>query len=298
MGFTPHFGSRGWFRMDSEKEDVSETNVAVDNVEMFEETIADLKQNKARSKTVFTKARRRLLVLIQENITVEKIDEECEQLEMLMEELLEVTGRLSAKYKLEKDSKSNDKLSSEIEQIEIEFTDAQNRAQRIRDELRNREVYCKFVEQLNKEQPVLVDKEIDSLSMQSQSKINSLSMQSNPKVIEKGEKSQSPICENIEQQPRSLRSQVEDLESFSQANTSTQWKVSEPSRVTSTMMPQYMVNHHPVVLDAANPGNRNSQSNLLVGNNAIPNVSNSTLISQDMWKQLKRVSVPIYLHRR
>ena len=79
---------------------------------------------------------------------------------MLMEELLEVTGRLSAKYKLEKDSKSNDKLSSEIEQIEVEFTDSQNRAQRIRDELRNREVYCKFVEQLNKEQPVLVDKEI------------------------------------------------------------------------------------------------------------------------------------------
>ena len=71
MGFTPHFGSRGWFRMDSEK-DVSERNVVVDNVEMFEETIADLKQNKARSKTVFTKARRCLLVLIQENITVEK----------------------------------------------------------------------------------------------------------------------------------------------------------------------------------------------------------------------------------
>ena len=55
-----------------------------------------------------------------------------------------------------------------------------------------------------------------------------------------------------------------------------------------------MVNHHPVVLDAANPGNRNSQSNLLVGNNAIPNVSNSTLIGQDMWKQLKRVSVPTF----
>ena len=153
--------------MDSEKEDVSETNVIVDNVEMFEESIADLKQNKSRSKTVFTKARRCLLVLIQENINVEKIDEECKQLKMLMEELSEVTGRLSAKYKLEKYSKSNDKLSSEIEQIEIEFTDAQNRAQRIHDELRKREMYSKFVEQLNKEQPVLLDKEIDGLSMQS-----------------------------------------------------------------------------------------------------------------------------------
>ena len=70
---------------------------------MFEETIADLKQNKARSKTVFTKARMHLLVLLQENITIERLDEECEQLEMLMEELFSVTDRLSAKYKLEKE---------------------------------------------------------------------------------------------------------------------------------------------------------------------------------------------------
>ena len=66
--------------MESEKEYVSETNFVVDNVEMFEETTADLKQNKARTKTVFTKARRCLLVLIQENITVEKIDKECEHM--------------------------------------------------------------------------------------------------------------------------------------------------------------------------------------------------------------------------
>ena len=81
-------------------------------------------------------------MLIQENIITEKIDEE---LEMPMEELLKVTGRLSAKYKLEKGGKSNDKLSSEIEQIKIEFTDAHNYAQRIGDELRNKEMCSKFV---------------------------------------------------------------------------------------------------------------------------------------------------------
>ena len=37
------------------------------------------------------------------------------------------------------------------------------------------------------------------------------------------------------------------------------------------------------------------QLNLLVGNNAIPNVSNHTLISQDMCKQLKRVSVLTFM---
>ena len=48
--------------------------------------------------------------------------------------------------------------------------------------------------------------------------------------------------------------------------------MSEPSTVTSTMMLQYMVNHHPAVLNAANTGNRNLQLNLLVGNNAIPDI--------------------------
>ena len=138
-------------------------------------------------------------------------------------------------------------------------------------------MYSKFVEQLNKEQSVLLDEEEHSFSMQS-----------GPKVIEMGEKSQSPICETIEQQPRLLSSQV-DLESFSQANTNTQGRISEPCRVTFTMMPTYTVNHHPVVLDAANLGNQNLQSNLLVGNNtAASNISNPTLIGQDMWKHLKR----------
>ena len=56
-------------------------------------------------------------MLLQEHITVEKIDEECEQLEMLIENLLEVINRLSTKYKEEKDIKSNDQLSSEIKKI-------------------------------------------------------------------------------------------------------------------------------------------------------------------------------------
>ena len=32
-----------------------------------------------------------------------------------------------------------------------------------------------------------------------------------------------------------------------------------------------------------------------MGNNVIPNVSNSMIIGQDMWKQLKRVTVPTFM---
>ena len=51
----------------------------------------------------------------------------------------------------------------------------------------------------------------------------------------------------------------------------------------------------PVVLDAVNPGKHNLQSNSLGGNNTAASIiSSPTLIGQDMWKQLKRVSVPIF----
>ena len=76
--------------------------------------IADLKQNKARSMTVYKK-----ILLLKNRWRMWAVRN-------AYDELLEVTDirhRLSAKYKLEKDIKSNDKLSSEIEQIEIVFTD-------------------------------------------------------------------------------------------------------------------------------------------------------------------------------
>ena len=66
----------------------------------FEETIAELNQ-KARAKMAFTKSRRHLLVVIQEEITIDEIDEEREQLNVLIKEALEVMAKLSTKYKPE-----------------------------------------------------------------------------------------------------------------------------------------------------------------------------------------------------
>ena len=83
----------------------------------------------------------------------------------------------------------------EIEQIEIEFTDAQNQTQKVCDELSNRKVYSKFVEQLNRGQSVPVDNKVDSLTVQC-----------NLKVLEKTERPeiengiQSPVHETIGQQ--------------------------------------------------------------------------------------------------
>jgi len=60
------------------KDDLSDTELVQEEIQ-FEETIAELKQVKARTKTVFTKSRRNLLVTIQqENVSREEIKEACE----------------------------------------------------------------------------------------------------------------------------------------------------------------------------------------------------------------------------
>ena len=131
----------------------------------------------------------------------------------------------------------------------------------------------------------MLDEETNSLNMQSVPKTNSLSRQSEQKMMKKRDVSQSPICKTIEQQSR--------LNGRTNLENPSQVRVSEPSRVSSTMMPQYAANHRPLVLDAVNPGNLQTHS--LMGNDAaIQSVPNTMLIGQDMWKPLKGISVPIF----
>ena len=96
------------------------------------------------------------------DVTIEQIDEASDQLNIVMDEILQCMSRLANKYKIEKDSKSNEKLGSEIELIEEEFTNVQNRAQKVRDELSERLMYSKFVGGLNKEPSLLVSTSIVS----------------------------------------------------------------------------------------------------------------------------------------
>ena len=71
----------------------------------------------------------------------------------------------------QKDSKNCEKLSSEIEQIEVEFTDTQNRVQNFRDERSAGVVHSKFVDGLYKEQQLLADKfNVNILPVQGDSK--------------------------------------------------------------------------------------------------------------------------------
>jgi len=121
--------------VDPEKGDLLDSETALTTLQEgdvghAEETMVELKQLKAQAKTVFTKSRRTLLVTVQqEKVSTFEIKEACEALDIAQEEAMYAMTRLLNKYIAEKDHKSSEKLSLEIEKIEIEYSDAQNRAQ-------------------------------------------------------------------------------------------------------------------------------------------------------------------------
>ena len=88
------------------------------------------KQSKSRSKAAFTRARHGLLQLLEEDLpSRSQVREAREKLEKQLDKVMEDLEALSTMYEERQDTININKLSQEIERIEEEFTDAQNRTQ-------------------------------------------------------------------------------------------------------------------------------------------------------------------------
>ena len=90
-----------------------------------------LKLEKSKSKSAFTKARYSLLHLFDEEDLPSCIEVRMasEKLNVCLDTAMEALSRLSAFYESEKDSTNDNKVCKEIEQIDGEYTIAQNRTQ-------------------------------------------------------------------------------------------------------------------------------------------------------------------------
>ena len=222
---------------DIREDDLSDKEMSQQEVySMYkEETMAELKQLKAQAKTVFTKTRRTLLVTIQqEKVSTCEIKEACEALDTAQEEAMEAMARLLNKYIAEKDYKSSEKISQEIEKIEIEYSDAQNRAQQSFDEASRSESYNKFVKKLEKTE---------------------------------------------EKQPSDLVK-----ESLQKSDTKGHMEL------YGAVKPQSAEFSQPILTDMID-----QEQGLSVGDGSQKKrATDSTLIGQDLWKQLKRVTIPVF----
>ena len=95
-----------------------------------------------------------MLVLIQQQeITLDAIQQACETLDVAQEEAMEVIEKLSDTFTAVTDYKSRDELGEEIEKMETEYTEVQNWVQEVYDELSKSNAYRKFERTLGETQP-------------------------------------------------------------------------------------------------------------------------------------------------
>ena len=186
----------------------------------LEETVGDLKREKATQKTAFTKVRRSVLTIIQrEEVDIKELKDMCDELDIALENVMNVMNRLFDRYKIDKDRKNFERLGDEIEQIEIEYSNAQNRAQKVMDSLSISRRYDKFLDKIQHREAELSSRQID---------------------LEQPRQKEMPL----QQQPAQQKGQELLSVSLSDSNS-----------------------HH---------------------------TTDSSLIGLDLWKQLKRVTIPVF----
>ena len=97
----------------------------------IEERIEDFKQDKARQKSSFTRIKNKLLRMVDEQDypSRREIKELCQQLSDAQESAMETMTRLSMEYALLKDREKRKKVVEEMDKLELEFSEANEKAQ-------------------------------------------------------------------------------------------------------------------------------------------------------------------------
>ena len=97
----------------------------------IEERIEDFKQDKARQKSSFTRIKNKLLRMLDEQDypSRREIKEMCHQLSDAQERAMETMHRLSMEYALLKDRQKRKKVVEEMDKLELEFLEVNEKAQ-------------------------------------------------------------------------------------------------------------------------------------------------------------------------
>ena len=236
--------------MDEENIDIPNPVVPQqEDKEQQEDAIVALRQEKARTKTLFTKARRRLLVLIQEkDVTVEAIQDACEALDGALETVMDTMMSLTDKYKETRDRESNSKLCQEIEKLEVEYSTAQYQSQEVLVEIKEIANLNKFVRHLESKVPRPSDTSELPAEEESQNRLDTEKVKVHQPIV-------------TVKETDSIRRKVPLSQS-----AATFLHSAIPSQGGSHSLDAYT-----------------SQT-----------TDNNCLIGQDLWKQLKRVTIPVF----
>ena len=267
----------------SDKEDESDENISSNKDKTvsgpLNSDIEKLKQSKSRNKAGFTRARHCLLQLLDGDLPSRRqLREARENLGTLSEKVMENMSLLSDKYSEKNDVENVKKISKEMEQIEQEFADAQNRTQEYLD--------------ARKDDP-------SSIASDMSRKVRELQLQEREarefaELLEAGaihEEEEIALAKRKMEQEYEQR--MNELESRSQAGK------------------EQLLNAKAEMKKKQNAVERGTDEELGLGYYGSPTMpkrdkiqdiddnspappSPSTEIGHDLWKQLKRVSIPVF----
>ena len=93
-----------------------------------------IKLEKTKAKSAFTRARRHLVTLFvrvddSETVDIAKVNEACHALETAQDRVLELLTQLSVEYTTLEDWQNIEKVSAEIDRLDLEFSDSHGQAQ-------------------------------------------------------------------------------------------------------------------------------------------------------------------------
>ena len=97
----------------------------------IEKRMEDFKQDKARQKSSFTPVKNKLLRMLDEQDypSRKEMKKMCHQLSDAQERAMETMHRLSMEYALLKDREKREKVVEEMDKLEIEFSEANEKVQ-------------------------------------------------------------------------------------------------------------------------------------------------------------------------
>ena len=112
-----------------------------EEVENLEESLESLKQEKAKAKSAFTRARKQLLELVEEMdlLSRRQVRDGQAKLDSTQEMALKIMIALSEHCQCQKNGRARQKVTQEMKQLVQEFEEAHNRAQEYLDERRDEE---------------------------------------------------------------------------------------------------------------------------------------------------------------
>ena len=254
-----------------------------------DDRLCDLKQQKARAKSAFTRAKNHLLHLLddQDMPSRREVKESRKKLITVQEKLIDNLSALSDEYS---DLKNRQKITGEIEKIDLEFAEAQDKAQEFFDSRRDESSSV-----LSNVSTVVKQKQIMQIKARQSAECLRHEAMAKEKMINE---MKSKWDEELAYRKRELDEEMTEINrQLLSAETDAMIKSTELENTLNLELGIDPILGNPCAKEPADENKHHVSFEPNVHDRLLSTShleSSAVNIGHDLWKQLKRVSIPVF----